>query len=205
MSAHNLLYQLEQAGVTATKDELNILDGVTASAAELNQLDGNILADMTPGTGISTGTNTVCEHSVVKVGGLYHTVILVDLTGLNSGDADGDIVGKADTANCHIGRILAAVNGTIFAGKVTCLETPAGGEPDIDLYSAVEATGTEEAAASGLTETALLAAAADWTAGTTKGLTAFPAADEYLYLVASGGATNATYTAGIFEIELWGK
>jgi hypothetical protein len=29
-------------------------------------------------------------------------------------------------------------------------------------------------------------------------------ADKYLYLVASGGATNATYTAGQFVLELWG-
>ena len=217
MSSHNLLTQLKQAGVTADKNELNKLDGVTAtvaeldkvhgltaSTAELNQLDGTILADMTPGSG-TAGTGTIVEHSVVKVGGLFRTTILVDLTGLNSGDADGDIIGKADTANCHIGQITDAVNGTVFAGSVTCLETPAGGEPDIDLYSATEATGTEEAAVSGLTETALLAAAADWTAGTIKGLTAFPAADKYLYLVASGGATNDTYTAGIFMIELWGK
>ena len=36
-------------------------------------------------------------------------------------------------------------------------------------------------------------------------LTAVPAADEYLYLAASGGATNATYTAGIFLITLYGQ
>jgi len=178
---------------------------VTASAAELNQLDGAILADMTPGTGISTGTGTICEHRVTKVGGLYKTEIMIDLTGLNSGDADGDIIGKADTANSHIGQILAAVNGTVFAGRMTCFETPAGGEPDIDLYCATEATGAEESAIGDLTETALLTADADWAAGDVKLLTAFPATTKYLYLVASGGATNATYTAGILLIELWGK
>lgn len=178
---------------------------VTASAAELNQLDGNILADMTPGTGISTGTGTICEHSVQKIGGIYKTTILLDLTGLNSGDTDGDIIGKAGTANSHIGQILAAVNGTIFAGRMYCIETPAGGEPDIDLYAATEATGAEESAIGDLAESALLTAAADWAAGDTKILTAFPAANKYLYLVASGGVTNDTYTAGIFLIELWGK
>ena len=35
-------------------------------------LAGVILADMTPGTGISTGTNTICEHRVTKVGGLFN-------------------------------------------------------------------------------------------------------------------------------------
>ena len=86
-----------------------------------------------------------------------------------------------------------------------CVETPAGGEPDIDLFSAEEATGTEEALVTGLTETALLATAVDWTnILAPKGLTAVPAANEYLYLAASGGATNATYTAGKFIIKLFG-
>ena len=195
--------------------EAAFIDGVTAgtSAASkaivLNssgQVTGSVvLADMTPGTGISTGTGTICEHSVVKSGGLYKTTILVDLTGLNSGNADGDIIGKAATANSHIGQITAAKNGAIFAGRVQCLEAPAGGEPDIDLYSATEATGTEDSGIGSLTETALLAAAADWTAGAVKVLSAYPAANEYLYLVASGGVTDDTYTAGILVIELWGK
>ena len=133
------------------------------------------------------------------------TTIVMDLTGLNSGDADGDIIGVAATANCHIGQITAAANGTLFAGYMQCVETPAGGEPDIDLFSATESTGTEEALVTGLTETALLATAVDWTnILAPKGLTAVPAADQYLYLAASGGSTNDTYTAGKFIIKLYG-
>ena len=161
---------------------------------------------MAAGSGITAGSGTICEHSVTRIHGLIKTEILVDLTGLNSGGADGDIIGVNAAANCHIGQITAVVNGTIFAGRVSCLETPTGGEPDIDLYSATESTGTEDAAISGLAETVLLDAAADWTAAMApKGLTANPAADKYLYLVASGGVTDATYTAGIFLIELWGR
>ena len=129
----------------------------------------------------------------------------MDLTDLNSGDADGDIIGKVGTANCHIGQITAALNGTIIAGHLECFETPTGGEPDIDVYSATEATGTEEALITGLTETALLNTGADWTLTKQKmALTALPAADSYLYLVASGGATNDTYTAGILLLTLYG-
>jgi hypothetical protein len=57
----------------------------------------------------------------------------------------------------------------------------------------------------GLTETALLTAASTWTAGEDHPLTAYPAADEYLYLVVGAGGTAAEYTAGILKIELWGK
>jgi len=56
-----------------------------------------------------------------------------------------------------------------------------------------------------LQKAALLAAAADWTGVLApKSLTALPAADTYLYLIASGGATDATYTAGKFVIKLYG-
>ena len=161
--------------------------------------------NITPGTGISTGTGTIFKGSVLRMGDVIETTIVIDVTGLNSGDADGDIIGVAATANCHIGRVTAAANGTVFAGFMQCLETPAGGEPDIDLFSATEATGTEEALVTGLTETALLTTAVDWTGILApKGLTVVPAANQYLYLAASGGATNATYTAGKFLIKLYG-
>jgi hypothetical protein len=161
--------------------------------------------NITPGTGISTGSGTLYKGSVLRMGDVIETTIVIDLTGLNSGDANLDIIGVAATANCHLGQITAAKNGTLFAGSMQCVETPAGGEPDIDLYSATEATGTEEALVTGLTETALLATAVDWTGILApKGLTALPAANEYLYLAASGGSTNATYTAGKFVIKLYG-
>ena len=161
--------------------------------------------NMTPGTGISTGTGTLYKGSILRMGDVIETTIVMDLTGLNSGNADLDIIGVAATANCHIGQITAAGNGTILGGYMQCVETPAGGEPDIDLYSATEATGTEDTAVTGLTETALLATAVDWTnILAPKGLTAVPAANEYLYLAASGGSTNDTYTAGKFIIKLYG-
>lgn len=196
---------LEIAGVavTSTAAELNALDGITSNVTELNYLDGNILTDMTPGTGISTGTGTICEHSVVKVGGIYETKILVDLTGLNDGGTAGDIIGKdGGTANCHIGQITAAVNGTIIAGWIECHEAPAGGNADIDLYSATEGTGAQDAAIGDLTETLLCNAGAH-SAGSTDVLTAWPAANEYLYLTA-GTATDADYTGGRLLITLWG-
>ena len=44
----------------------------------------------------------------------------------------------------------------------------------------------------------------DWSAGQMDVLTAFPAANKYLYL-STTEVTDATYTAGILLIELWGK
>lgn len=179
---------------------------VTSTAAELNQLDGAVVAAMTPGTGISTGTGTVCGGNVYKVGPVFKTEIFIDLTGLNSGTDIGDIIGKTTTANCHLGQITAAKNGTISYGQITCLETPATGDPDVDFYGTVtEATGTQDAAISDLTGESQLLNNGDWTGApaTPIAMTALPGVG-YLYM-ADGGGTAATYTAGQFLIELWGS
>lgn len=158
------------------------------------------------GTGITAGTGTVYKSAVTQRGGLIVSQIFIDLTGLNSMATDGDIIGVNGTANpCHLGQITAARNGTIIAGTMTCLEVPAGGDPNVDLYAADEATGVEDGAIGSLTETQLLDAAGDWTIALTKALTAFPGADQYLYLTQGDvTGTDATYTAGKFMIELTG-
>ena len=160
---------------------------------------------MVAGTGISSGSGTVCEHSVYKSGGLIKTEILVDVTGLNDGGANGDIIGKdGGTLNCHIGQITAAVNGTIIAGRIHCLEVPAGGNVDIDLWGSVdEATGAQDAAISSLTGEEQITNHGDWAANEIDEFNNMPDADGYLYL-ANGTKTDDDYTGGIFLIEMWG-
>jgi hypothetical protein len=162
--------------------------------------------DMTPGTGISTGTGTICEHSVTKAGGLIKTEILLDVTGLNDGDTAGDVIGKdGDTANCHIGQITAAINGTIIAGRIHCLEVPAGGDVDIDFWGSVdEATLAQDTAISVATGEEQLIDHGDWAANEIDELTNLPDADGYLYIATGSQGTDQDYTGGIFLIELWG-
>jgi hypothetical protein len=157
---------------------------------------------MAAGTGF-TGTGTVYKTSILHQGDLVITRIFVDLTGLNCGGTAGDIIGGNGTANpCHIGQITAAQHGTIFFGTMRCVETPGGGDTDIDFYAADEGTGVEDGAISALTETQLVNGGTH-TAGDEDLLTAYPAANQYLYLVGQGGG-DATYTAGQFIIELHG-
>ena len=156
-----------------------------------------------PGTGISSGTGTVFKSSVQRVGGIIKTSLLIDLTGLASSTTDLDIIGVGAGAD-YLGQITAAKNGTILTGRMTCLEVPAGGADDVDLYSATEATGVFDAGIGTLAETALVTAAGAWTLGLTKGLSAIPAANQYLYLCGGEAGTAATYTAGKFLIELEG-
>lgn len=199
---------VDSAGNTNTLSmtELEVLDGLTATTDELNTLDSPTLATGA-GTGITGGTGTVAASSVRQIGDLIYTTLFIDLTGLDSDAAEGDIIGVDGTANpCHFGAITAAQCGTIVAGRVECLETPAGGEVDIDIYAADEATGVTDGAVGDLTETALLAYGADWAAEDVGLLTAYPGDGQYLYLTVGTASTPTagTYTAGKFLIELIG-
>ena len=157
---------------------------------------------LTAGTGITGGTGTVYRADVQKLGNIFHTRILIDLTGLAS-SGSGDIIGKAATANSHIGQITAAINGTVLSGKITCMEAPAGGDPDINLWYADEATGTEDAAITGLTNQVQMCDSGDLALGSVISIPTPPAADKYMYMV-TGAATDANYTAGKILIEFFG-
>ena len=108
-------------------------------------------------------------------------------------------------SNCWLGQITTAINGTVVAGKVTCLEVPGGSDPDIDLWYADNAAGVEDAATSTLTNQVQLTNGGDHTLGDTDSFivdVVLPA-DKYLYL-GCGGGENATYTKGKLLIELIG-
>jgi hypothetical protein len=182
-------------------DSLN----VTSAATEFTGTVAlGTTAQMTAGTGVTTGTGTLYKAGVVQQGTIIETTLVFDITGLSSNVA-GDIIGKAGgTANCHFGQITAATNGTILGGYMTCLEVPAGGSTDIDVYSATVATGAEDAAIGDLTETALLAHGGAWAATALQGFTTVPVADGYLYLTNGGSTSDNAYTAGKFVIKLYG-
>jgi hypothetical protein len=180
--------------------------GTAANEIPLNQYLGGLayVDTETPaldvGTGITTGTGTVCVANGGSSGGLYRVSVLIDLRGLNSGGTAGDIIGVDGTALfCYIARLPTM---TVLGGRMTCLETPAGGDTDLDLYSAVEGTGVEDQAITALTETEIIDAGAQ-TVGTVTFFGANPAANEYLYLVGQS-TSDATYTAGRFLIEIFG-
>jgi hypothetical protein len=132
---------------------------------------------------------------------IVKTTIMIDLTGLKDGGTAGDIVGKDGSGVAFIGRVTAANQGSVFGVTMTCLETPAGGSTDIDLFSATEGTGVNDTAIGDLTETQIINAGAA-SAGTMVAGGDI-AANQYLYLV-SQGTGDATYTAGRFLIEITG-
>lgn len=188
-------------GVTASTAELNILAGVTATAAELNKLDDSAVV-LTKGAGVSA-METYASGWFLN-GTIKTTRIVIDITGLVGSATDLDIIGNTGgAASAHLGQITAANNGTIVGGRVTCLEVPAGGTADIDFYSATVSTGAQDVDITTLTETALVTSGGAWTSGLSKGMTAVPPANDYLYIT-NGAASGGTFTAGKFLIELFG-
>lgn len=155
------------------------------------------------GAGVTGGTGTVYKSAVSREGGIIKTSILIDLTGLQTSTTDLDIIGQGASV-AHIGRITAAQNGTILAVRMTCLELPATGADDIDLYAADEGTGVFDGAVGDLAETAIITSGGAWASGTVKGSTGVPAANQYLYLTNGEAGTVGTFTAGKFLIELFG-
>lgn len=193
---------------TSDATNVNITDSsgyYAASTVEatLSEIGDTLFAKTSAGAGITSGTGTVYKAGASRGGDIIITRIFIDLTGLNSGAQAGDIIGVNGTSSvCHIGQITAATSGTIFWGKMTCVETPAGGDTDIDLYAANEGTGVEDGAIADLTETQIINAGAA-SAGNENLFAANPSANQYLYLV-NQGTSGATYTAGQFLIELYG-
>lgn len=195
-------------GYTGTTTELNLISGYSGTTAELNYLDGIVLdQSMVAGAGIIAATpGGICEHSATNIGGIWRTDILIDVTDFNEGDTAGDIIGQdGDETDCNIGQILVAVNGTIIAGTMTCYETPAGGDLDIDLWYVDEGTLNQDTAITAGSNQIQMTNQGNWTAADVALVTAFPPTTKYMYLVTGAQGSDADYTAGIFVITLWGK
>lgn len=174
--------------------------------ARQNYLPANAMA---PGTGITGATGEVVKWTVVKdpQSKVVYTRGLIDVTGIASVATDNDIMAFGTTLPGYLAQITAALNGTIFAGRMSLLETPATGEVDIDLWAADEATGKGSDLITGLTgEVAVFTAAGDWGTVVSVNMTAPPGPNQYLYLTTGTASTPTagTYTAGIFLVEFWG-
>jgi hypothetical protein len=133
--------------------------------------------------------------------GVIITQIKIDLTGLASVATANDVIGLAAGGVAYIGQNVVATNGIIYAIEMACIETPAGGDDDVNLVVNVSAILEYDDAG----DTTYGINGGDAVAGqvisnTVQGLTA----DHYFYLTAGTGDTAAAYTAGQFVITLYG-
>jgi hypothetical protein len=162
--------------------------------------DANSIANVA-GAGITDATTPLT--SVIREGDIITTKIFIDLAGLDSSGTAGDIIGEdANTDPAYIARVTAADQGTIVSVRMECLEVPATGEPNIDLYSATEGTGAFDNAITGLTETQIIDSGDLAEGSVVYGQTV--AADQYLYLVAQD-TDDGTYSTGKLMITIVGQ
>jgi hypothetical protein len=162
-------------------------------------------ATTVPGAGFDTagGVKSI-PHG--KIGSMFVEEIYVDLktAAVSSSTTDLDIIGEAAGGAAYIGQITAAKNGTVVAITMTCLEVPATGVTDIDLYAVTENSGVFDGGVAALAETALVTAGGAWTLALNKSATGLPAADQYLYLTGGAAGTPGAYSAGKFLIKIYG-
>ena len=160
---------------------------------------------LTPGSGFSSAA--LFKSWRTSNGGQVITTVLIDLAGVNSGEGSSDIIGNDGAASANIGQYTTAVMGTLYAAHMTCIVTPGGGEPNINLSFADDENLAEDsvigaAAGGGI----LITAGGDHVAGdggkwVSTGISISP--NQYFYL-STGAGTNDTYTAGVFKIEFYG-
>ena len=130
------------------------------------------------------------------------TDIAIDLTGLNSKNTANDVIGLSTGGVAYIGRNVVANNGIIYKIELICLETPAGGDDDVNVVANVSAT-LEFDGAGGTTYgvNGGDGVAGQVVANLVQGLTA----NHYFYLTAGTGDTADTYTAGQYIVRLHGR
>lgn len=165
-------------------------------------------------TGNSASPVVTAEHGAGCVGtatipktyrwtdkGVIITQTKIDLTGLASVATANDVIGLAAGGAAYIGQNVVAKNGIIFKVELSCLETPAGGDNDVNVVA--NASGTLEYDGAG--GTTYLSNSGDLLAGQTiQNLVPALTANHYFYLTAGTGDTAAAYTAGQYVLTTYG-
>jgi hypothetical protein len=159
-----------------------------------------------PGSGLRAASGFRFNSSIYRIGNVIKTTILVDITGLKSTSDEGDTIGNDTDANSWLYYVGSGLESGSFyggSGTVTCLETPAGGDADIDLYEATSSAVAGEASIGA--NTLILERGGSWAAGDVKVITAGNSS-RYVYMSAGSadGSGAGTYSAGVFLIELYG-
>ena len=195
--------------ISKRESALNLTDGGTVtgnlSVTGTTTVAGKVKLNGNTGleAGSGFGDAALYKSWSQDLGGVTKTTLLIDLTGIRS-TAANDIIGDDGEANATIGQYTTAVMGTLFAVEMSCIETPAGGDPDINLAFADEATLAEDSALSAGTSNGTLLNNGDLAAEKEYfAIAGFPAVNQYFYLVA-GAATDGDYSAGVIKIEFYG-
>lgn len=180
------------------------------SGADITFNSGATLLVDTP----TTTTVAAAEHGAGAIGtaatpktrrwtdrGVIITQTTFDLTGLASVATANDVIGLSAGGVAYIGRNVVATNGVIFKVELSCIETPAGGDNDVNVVANASAA----LAYDGAGGTTYLSNSGDLLAGqTVQNLLPALTEGDYFYLTAGTGDTAAAYTAGMYVLTTYG-
>lgn len=215
-------FEIANTAMTASAVELNYNDITTlgtGAASKAVVLDAG--EDYTwPDTGVLTigvlaTASEAAEHGAgaigtaavpttkrwIERGGIIVTQITVDLTGLRSVATGDDVIGLQAGGAAYIGRNVEATNGVIFKVEFSCLETPTGGDNDVNVVASSNAA----LAYDGAGGTSYLSNSGDLLKGQTiQNLVPALTANDYYYLTGGTGDTLGDYTAGMYVLTTYG-
>lgn len=195
------------------------LDTIMPTGGLLTVQSGGAIT-LSSGSTLTVNTPTVttvsaAEHGAGAIGtgavpqtfrwtdrGIVITQTLFDLDGLASVATANDVIGLAAGGAAFIGRNVVATNGVIFKVELSCLETPTGGDNDVNVV----ANSSASLAYDGAGGTTYLSNSGDLLAGQTiQNLVPALTANDYYYITAGTGDTAATYTAGQYVLTTYGR
>lgn len=191
---------------TTMSGPLTVTNGVVADITGdvAGNVTGNIEATATAaveyGAGV-IGTGATPTTTRREENGTIITEITVDVTGLASVATANDVIGLAAGGVAYLGQYTAARYGIVYRTEFICLETPVGGDDDINVVTNVSAI-LEYDGAGGTT---YISNSGDLLAGQSVE-NKLPAITDahYFYLTAGTGDTAAAYTAGQYLLRTYG-
>jgi hypothetical protein len=182
------------------------------------QISANAIPNA-PGDAFDANT-PVKFANISKINGEIVTTLIVDLGvgGINSYNADKKVIGDngvTGTGGASLTKIESSRNGVVYRVTVACVETPGGGEVDIDLWSNTASNNPDTTVDGTGTSKLLVPANGDWFAGAYEESAFNPTSgtfsgaglnDHYIYLAVgtSSTPTAGAYNAGTFIIKFYG-
>ena len=189
----------------------DLIDSAVNTAETNNQtisssLETHISGSGTFGSGIQ-GTGDSYQYHVAQINGEKITTCIIDLRGLSSSATTDTVIGLDGASESHLFQWNTASSGLLYKVELACAETPAGGEPDIDL----KFSGSAQATFAAVTQSAnvIIASNADLDAGehrdtTNNVISGIPSHEDFIFLTNGSSGTTAEYTAGKIIAKFYG-
>jgi len=192
-------------GKLYSKREIVAQDGLTGDVTGdvTGDLTGDVVATAATTTEYGAGfIGTAYTPTITRrtEGGVIITQTKFDLTGLSSSTTANDVIGKG-TVPAFLGRNVVAKNGIIFKVELSCIETPVGGDLEVNIVSNVAATIDFDGAGG---TTYLSDSGALQIGQTIQNLVPQITANHYFYATGGAGGTAHAYTAGQFILTTYG-